>query len=183
MRHLYYFYNNVLSEIERDEIIIHSSSCTQLADIPARDLNNVSIKKTETYVCLLKDICGRLDGILDLVNSTNDDMFGYDIFNKNPHSFNINRYKNDKNEYPYHIDGHEFGSTSDIKLTAILNLSKNKYEGGEFQMFTGGDRTVTEINSPGDLLIFPSNIYHRVLPVTSGERITLSMWFSGPNYK
>jgi PKHD-type hydroxylase len=183
MKYKYYYYNNVLSEIEREEIIINSSSCKKLIDVPAKDANNVSIKKTETSACLIKDIDGRLDGILDLIRNTNEDVFGYDLFARNPSSFNINRYKNNKNEYPYHIDGQELGSTSDIKLTAILNLSENKYEGGEFQIFTGEDRTVTEINSPGDLLIFPSNIYHRVLPVTSGERITLSMWFSGPNYK
>jgi PKHD-type hydroxylase len=183
MKYKYYFYNNVLSEIEREEIIIHSSSCKKLIDVPAKDVNSVSIKKTETSAYLLKDIDGRLDGILDLIRDANEDVFGYDLFARNPSGFNINKYKENKNEYPYHIDGQELGSTLDIKLTAILNLSQDKYLGGEFQMFLGDHYPVKEINRPGDLLIFPSNIYHRVLPVTFGERITLSMWFSGPNYK
>lgn len=183
MKYRYYYYNNVLSKIEREEIIIHSSSCKKLIDTPAKDVNNVSIRKTETYTYLLKDIDGRLDGVLDLIRNTNQDVFGYDLFTRNPSGFNINKYKENKNEYPYHIDEQELGSASDVKLTAILNLSKDKYLGGEFQMFLGDNHIVKEINNPGDLLIFPSNIYHRVLPVTSGERITLSMWFYGPNYK
>jgi PKHD-type hydroxylase len=183
MKYTYYYYNNVLSETEQKQIITHSSSCKKLIDGPATGIDNIPIKKTETSVYLLKDFDGRLDGILDLIWDTNEDVFGYDLFAKNPSRFNINKYKDNENEYPYHIDGKDLGSASDIKLTAILNLSQDKYTGGEFQMFLGDHHTVKKINNPGDLLIFPSNIYHRVLPVTSGERITLSMWFSGPQFK
>jgi PKHD-type hydroxylase len=42
---------------------------------------------------------------------------------------------------------------------------------------------VPELKEPGSLLVFPSYIQHRVTPVTKGERVTISRWLSGPNFK
>ena len=35
----------------------------------------------------------------------------------------------------------------------------------------------------GDILMFTSQIPHRVRPVTKGERITLTYWMVGPKFQ
>ena len=37
--------------------------------------------------------------------------------------------------------------------------------------------------SKGTLICFPSHLWHRVKPVTKGERYSLVMWFGGPSFK
>jgi hypothetical protein len=60
-------------------------------------------------------------------------------------------------------------------VTVVLYLSSD-YEGGEFVF----QDEVEEINikpSAGDVLVFKSNIMHRVTPVISGTRIATDMFY------
>ena len=43
--------------------------------------------------------------------------------------------------------------------------------------------TNADFKKKGTLLIFPSYLRHRVLPVTSGVRRSLVAWFWGPKWK
>ena len=63
-----------------------------------------------------------------------------------------------------------------------MNLSNEPYEGGDFFMFFGFDKLIPELHQRGSLLVFPSHLYHKVTPVNSGKRITLSTWLQGPNF-
>ena len=71
------------------------------------------------------------------MRKVNMDLFGYDVyFYLESDSFNYNVYNSEtKDEYYWHTDGTEFGEASDIKLTGILNLSQDSYEGGDFLIF------------------------------------------------
>jgi PKHD-type hydroxylase len=40
-----------------------------------------------------------------------------------------------------------------------------------------------EIEKKGSVVVFPSFMWHRVLPVTKGTRYSLVMWTLGQNYK
>ena len=68
----------------------------------------------------------------------------------------------------------------DVKLTCLLNLSEEPYEGGEFHVINhvGGHKF-----SSGMSVVFNSLIAHKVTPVTKGERITLTYWASGSAWK
>ena len=74
---------------------------------------------------------------------------------------------------------------SDIKLTCLLNLSEEPYEGGDFlfdfadRYFTPTPRTCKQLRAKGSIVIFPSHIWHKVEPVTSGTRYSLVMWLTG----
>ena len=94
---------------------------------------------------------------------------------------NYNIYSsNNKGEYGWHWDG-ELNSPSSQKLTILVNLSDSSYKGGEFQLLGLPDLTVPEL-TPGNMIVFPSLIGHRVLPVTKGIRKSLALWFYGPKF-
>jgi PKHD-type hydroxylase len=83
-----------------------------------------------------------------------------------------------------------------LSMSVILN---NDFEGGEFQ-FAKYDHQEPEIdnrfkdrdapanrtdiikNNTGTILVFPSDMWHRVKPVTKGIRYSLSIWFLGPPF-
>jgi PKHD-type hydroxylase len=58
---------------------------------------------------------------------------------------------------------------SDLSCTIFLNDPKN-YDGGELQVGLG-DSSLTFKLQPGEAIIYPSDSFHQVLPVTRGERL------------
>ena len=109
----------------------------------------------------------------------NTEMFGYDI-NWHFHLDRMNYNVYDLNgEYDWHIDGSDLPKM-DVKLTCILNLSEESYEGGKFCTITPNEDI--EFSS-GRATIFPSMIAHKVTPITTGKRITLSYCATGSSWK
>ena len=82
-------------------------------------------------------------------------------------------------EYDWHIDASDLPSF-DMKLTCLLNLSEEPYEGGEFKL-TGIDKKIKFDSGMG--LVFTSLMAHKVTPVTQGERITLTYWGTGSAWR
>ena len=110
----------------------------------------------------------------------NTKAFGYDIFWNFPvESFNYNVY--DKSgEYDWHTDVTK-NKVRDIKLTCLLNLSEETYEGGEFRTIGKPNENIKFTSGMG--LIINPLIAHKVTPVTKGERITLTYWGVGPSWR
>ena len=73
-----------------------------------------------------------------------------------------------------------------LSITIWLN-DPDEYEGGEFDIETKGphmDLRYETLKLPkGSIVIFPSDKWHRVRPVTSGVRKSLVMWFQGPPFR
>lgn len=74
-----------------------------------------------------------------------------------------------------------------VSLTVWLN-DPEEYEGGEFDLETGGPncdggRFETFKLPKGTIITFPSYMWHRVRPVTSGVRKSLVLWIKGPPFK
>ena len=125
--------------------------------------------------------------VVDEMIGTNEQIFGYDLFSmkeKNPLYLN-NYASSNKSRYDWHNDSSSNINT-DVKLTGLINLSTSKYEGGEFEIFnssTSGNYTVNEFSEGGDVILIKSNSYHRVMPVTKGNRKTLTIFFEGPRFR
>ena len=112
---------------------------------------------------------------------TNQGVFGFDIYwNFHLEMINYNIY-GVGDEYGWHTDANRF-EASDMKLTCLLNLSEEPYEGGEFHMMGQADDSAVTFE-PGMGMVFHSPIAHKVTPVTQGERITLTYWGIGPAWK
>jgi len=177
MRYMWYVNYKVYTPSECNEIV---NSCLQHKSDRYLD-NGTEYKKVNTSLVETNKVQHLLQRFFDEVEQANQEHFGFKLFNR-PRTVNLNIYENNTNEYPYHNDAMQFGSSCDVKLTAILNLSPEPYIGGEFEIFDGKNTPIPDINPQGNMIIFPSPLYHRVKPVT-GKRISLSAWFYGPNWR
>ena len=95
--------------------------------------------------------------------------------------------------YDWHID--EELETPNIngrylmrKLSTTIWLNDpDEYEGGEFDIEVDGpnmDRRYDTFKlQKGSIVIFPSRMWHRVRPVTSGVRKSLVTWFRGTPFR
>ena len=93
----------------------------------------------------------------------NKKVFGYDIFwNFHLESFNYNVYV-ESGEYDWHTDVTK-NKVRDIKLTCLLNLSEETYEGGEFRTIGKPNENIKFTSGMG--LIINPLIAHKVTPVT-----------------
>lgn len=119
--------------------------------------------------------------ILAETHKANADFFGKDI-----RSFNDVQFT----EYPvgefynWHQDCAPVSTDSkpfDRKLSVCIQLSdRNSYEGGEFWVNPSHKKLCKEFWDIGDMVIFPSELWHKVSPVTEGTRFSLVTWFLGP---
>ena len=91
---------------------------------------------------------------------------------------------------PYDKEGPEKGKIRKLSVTVSLTDPK-EYKGGELEFdFRKLDpdkkpniRTCTEILPKGSLVVFPSFVWHRVKPITKGERNSLVIWSLGYPFK
>lgn len=100
--------------------------------------------------------------------------------------------------YGWHSDGwvHPYNSPEDpgkhgkirkLSSTILLN-DASEFKGGEFEFdyrntVEESKHKVTELTEAGDMIIFPSYIWHRVNPVKSGTRYSLVSWHLGWPFK
>ena len=82
----------------------------------------------------------------------------------------------------WHIDADMMSPIRDVKLTCLLNLSEEKYDGGDLFLFRDQEIKVEKFN-PGCAVIFPSFTNHKVSKITSGKRSTLAIWMWGPKFR
>lgn len=91
-------------------------------------------------------------------------------------------------KYDWHVDQLINDESSEtcrkISFTMLLN---DEFEGGDLQIECGSpankDRAQSIPLQKGDIVFFPSYIWHRVLPVTKGERHSLVGWLQGPTWR
>ena len=130
----------------------------------------------------LKQLRGMTD-IVDELYYTQAREFGFDIDLILENQFiNYTVYDSDINaKYDWHKDSSN-EAYIDVKCTAIINVSTEPYEGGQFEIFDGKDN-IKLLTNPGDMIMFLSNQYHRVTPITKGVRKSLSFFLQGPKFK
>ena len=92
--------------------------------------------------------------------------------------------------YNWHQDS-SFNSKFDTmrKLSLTMSLTDNEsYDGGHLQFFNNGvvnpdwPEIDEDIKSVGSVVVFDSQDWHRVTPVTRGVRYSLVCWTVGPNF-
>ena len=102
---------------------------------------------------------------------------GFYYFHKDGKGDHLSAYDMPDNEF---LHGH----VRKLSMTVLLN---SNYDGGEFQFATLKDEkceiATPEFNKTGMIIVFPSDVEHRVAPVTKGIRYSLVTWFLGPPFK
>ena len=78
-------------------------------------------------------------------------------------------------------DSNEFlhGNTRKLSMTIVLN---SNFEGGDFEMLGLDDENKIPKLEEGSIIVFPSFMEHRIIPVTRGTRYSLVAWFVGPPF-
>jgi PKHD-type hydroxylase len=153
-------------------------------DQGAKTVEGILKKNTVVKCIYYKKIKHFLKNLEEMIISCNRNNFGYDIFKlKEMDEALLNIYSSDNlGKYDYHCDIHPKIYT-DVKLTILINLSLEQYEGGKFMIFNQDEYEVKELNEPGSVVVFKSYLNHKVTPVTKGERRSLTLFITGPCFK
>jgi len=181
MRYAYWFWENLLPITKIKKI----NKLIQLNSFIADDGKAQYAKKTATTKTIkLNHLRNLLQEELDKLLNINRLKFGFTLYpllnSKNClyHTYD----SKDKGQYNWHIDGSKDEDNFDIKLTALINLSEKKFEGGDLKLFVGKVTKVNEFKNSGSMIIFKSNILHKVSPVIKGKRNTLTILLEGPRF-
>ena len=92
-----------------------------------------------------------------------------------------------KQHYDWHTDAgtrvNENGKIRKLSMTVAL-VDGSEYEGGDFEINMSSPEkeiihVVKQAKIKGSVTIFPSFVWHRVKPVTSGTRYSLVNWHQG----
>ena len=141
------------------------------------DGSGTKISETSIVICD-PELMEELSPWIYQCQRLNRGVFGYDIY----WDFHLEAMK--YNVYGpgggngWHIDLNPKGP-EDMKLSCLINLSEEPYEGGELHIVGAGPIKFT----PGEGLVFNSLLAHKITPVTKGERITLLYWAYGPSWR
>ena len=179
---LYWHWDDILNE---EQIKQTNLICEKHYDPSHRDHPAENVIKTVDVKCikwkLLKPVIQHVD---DEWRDTNKFNLGFNLYHtSNIDVWNINTYDSKNNgEYEFHTDATN-DYISDIKMTGIVNISEEPYEGGEFIVFYDNVlKEIPEINIPGSSILLEHGTLHKVNPVTKGIRKTLSYWLLGPRF-
>lgn len=91
----------------------------------------------------------------------------------------------EKGHYAAHMDDFLPATWPDSrKLSVVVQLSApDAYEGGDLRFRDLPDDLPAEAREQGAMIVFPSILYHAVVPVTAGTRRSLVGWYSGPPWR
>ena len=137
-------------------------------------------------------------------NKELDNLFGtlVEDFNRNYSGWNYDihfleaiqlSHYSEGNFYDWHVDtlakpiiNNDVSYNRKVSATFFLN-DPEEYEGGEFDLEVRGPNAEERFDTiklpKGSIVIFPSDRWHRVRPVTSGVRKSLVLWFQGPSFR
>ena len=121
--------------------------------------------------------------MIRLVAEVNRDHFRLDLTDFGE-SAQIARYgAAEQGHFGWHSDIGSGHWAAQRKLTVVVQLSDaTTYLGGALEVQP--DSAVTEApRDRGTAALFPSFALHRVTPVTTGERWSLTLWAHGPNFR
>jgi PKHD-type hydroxylase len=100
--------------------------------------------------------------------------------------------------YGWHQDifGHEEAKSIDTqrKISVVIPLvESNEYKGGNLEFYNSNlpptkkeeDKVIVDelTRTKGNLIIFPSFVWHQVTPVIEGERLSIVLWYRGEKWK
>ncbi len=87
--------------------------------------------------------------------------------------------------YQWHQDTFvESNNVFDRKLSMVIQLSDpGSYQSGDLELDVPQRPCPKALRERGSVIVFPSIVYHRVVPVTKGTRHSLVAWREGPPWR
>ena len=178
----YYWFENGFSSQEVDTII-NGSLEYEFQKAIIVDENNTDKFRKSNIKWLPYDSKWEwvIDKIMSQVIEANNTIWNFEL-KSIIDNIQYTEYEGNGGHYDWHLDIGP-GSISHRKISVVIQLSEpNEYEGGDLQIMTGSEY-VTIPKGKGNVVIFPSFLLHRVVPLTSGNRKSLVLWVGGDHYK
>ena len=155
---------------------IETATCTD--DLNQRDSDISWIELSEKTGPLLKVIS-------KVVQTANNKHWHFNIDLLEPLQFTQYDGKKEQN-YQWHTDNHLDFTRETVRKVSFTILLNDDFKGGEFETENGApdipDRIQTAKLNKGDMIVFPSYVFHQVKPVTKGIRYSLVGWVHGPQW-
>ena len=177
----YSFAKNLFNDNQIKEI---NSIIKKNLNVDAKDAPAISAEKTSEIKFLkLGTIQRFIFPFIDYCHTANIASFGFDLHQLTSQKIlNYNSYER-RGEYTRHIEATPKSPKKDIKLSCLLNLSEEKYEGGELILFKGEEVLSKEFNEPGSAVVFPSFTNYKINKLISRTRNTLALRKSGLKFR
>jgi len=119
--------------------------------------------------------------IIQALKEINDNVYKFNIYGLTE-EIQFTQYTEINDHYDWHTDSGP--NTNPRKLSIVIQLSDPKdYEGCELTFLNQTDEFTKELKKQGSLIIFPSYLAHKVIPLIKGKRYSLVCWVGGPNFK
>jgi PKHD-type hydroxylase len=182
MKYDYFYHEKMYSQDKCNEI---SDSIVKLHNANFTDMPSYhTVKNAKVSMAKWKDCKNFLAEFEDFIHQSNNENFGFDIYRFTDfEAVHHNVYSAEfYGEYGWHCDS-AVDKMYDSKLTVIINVSSEPYEGGNFELFLQKPFHVKPLDIPGSVIVFPSYMQHRVTPITKGVRKSVSIWVRGPLFR
>jgi PKHD-type hydroxylase len=186
MKNIWEVWTSALSQTECDNLIAMAGTYpVTVATVGFEESNRVDQKLRESSVRWIPPSKepALIQRIMAFVRSSNRTNFGFDLTEIFDVQF-TEYHSSKKGKYDWHHDSRLSGNMAfDRKLSVVIQLSdRASYEGGEFEFSTVAHPGAV-FEPRGSILLFPSFLQHRVLPVTKGLRHSLVTWVEGPRWR
>jgi len=179
---LYISPNKIFTDEECNKIIElgYSSNLEYQQSVDAVNKNDFNSKMI--YLLPSENTNYIYDRLRKLVCQKNKEIWNYNLYDfGEPLKFTEYNYI-EKSSTCIHSDLGKGSITKFRKLTIVVQLSdENTYEGGEL-MVQFDSKLIPVSKKRGSVIIFPSFLMHRVMPVTKGIRNSLVTFAFGPPF-
>lgn len=149
------------------------------AEVTGAQLYQHNFRKTKVKTLRPVSSSPLLTKLIYGVVETNERQFKANVKSYFSESLNLLKYTQDNGYFKKHKDSYDDVTIVTRKLSCIVMLSDpSDYVGGGL-VFYGNAQGQTRFRlqtKKGALIMFPSDMYHEVTPVTSGTRLSLVMW-------
>jgi len=172
MRPDYYILQDILDKNEIDFITKEGMKNLEKATTMSAKVFSRRNKVSWFHKDENKDLDKILNRIVDVLFNVSKDFYNQEL--NNVESIQFTHYKF-LNYYNYHIDSNAWPETPNRVISATIELTNPKdYIGGGLQ-FRNHDFPRPKLKS-GTMIVFPSLMLHKALPVYFGIRNSLVLW-------
>jgi PKHD-type hydroxylase len=121
--------------------------------------------------------------LMDMAATANNEVWKFNLISSQELIQYTEYYDSAEGHYDWHQDiGPGIGSQRKVSITVQLSEA-DEYEGGDLEMWSGGNHVSVAERGAGVVFIFPSYMMHRVTKVTKGTRRSFVLWVGGDHYR
>ena len=178
----YYWFNGGFTSDEVDKIIEDAKEYPFIKALVVDEENTDKFRKSNIkWLPFDSKWEWVIDRIMTQVVEANNIIWNFDL-KAIIDNIQYTEYDGNGGHYDWHLDIGP-GSISHRKISIVIQLSDpNDYVGGDLEIMNASEKTVIP-RGKGNVVIFPSFLLHRVVPLTSGNRKSLVLWVGGDHYK